>query len=301
MPPILPSSVLNPMVKCARRPKTIALFLFFISVSASFAAQPDVVVDGTQDLWHVGQSLFVLEDESQALKIEDVSRAEFPSLHPLTNGPPTYGFSRSVYWVRFSYLNKDLAPERRWVLAVMNAPLEHVDVYFQRPDGSFDVRRGGSRVPWAMREVAQRFHGFHLPEANTEPVTVYIRVQTSSLMSLPVEILTGDKLMRVAASLLAPWWIYVGIMVSMVLFNTVLYVFLKDRAYLYYVLYIVFFGHFILLRFSGFGYEYFPDGGPWLVWIPQALAHLRGAVRRAVARSCCIPPERCPDWIGSCS
>ncbi|WP_375766696.1 ATP-binding protein [Archangium gephyra] len=274
------------MVKCSRRPKTIALFLFFISVSASFAAQPDVVVDGSRDRWHFGQGLFVLEDESQALTIEDVSRAEVAQRFIRSSmDPPTYGFSRSVYWVRFSYLKKDLAPERRWVLAVMNAPLEHVDVYFQRPDGSFDVRVGGSRVPWARREVAHRFHVFQLPEVDAEPVTVYIRVQTSSLMSLPMEILAGDELMRVAASLLIPWWIYVGILASMVLFNTVLYVFLRDRAYLYYVLYIVFFGQFILLRFSGLGYEYFPDGGPWLVRIPQAFAHLGGLFVVLFARS----------------
>lgn len=274
------------MVKRSRSPKAIALFLFFISVSASFAAQPDVVVEGTQDIWHVGQSMFVLEDESRALTIGDVSRPEFAHRFIRSSmDPPTYGFSRSAYWVRFSYLKKDLAPERRWVLVVMNAPLEHVDVYFQRPDGSFDVRRGGALVPWARREVAHRFHGFYLPEANVEPLTVYIRVQTSSLMTLPVELLTGDKLMRVAASLLVPWWIYVGILASMVLFNTVLYVFLRDRAYLYYVLYIVFFGHFILLRFSGLGYEYFPDAGPWLVRIPQSLAHLGGLCVVLFARS----------------
>ncbi|MFY0522260.1 sensor histidine kinase [Archangium gephyra] len=274
------------MVKCARRPKAIALFLFFISVSASFAAQPDVVVDDTQDSWHIGRGLFVLEDGSQALKIEDVSRAEFAHRFIRSSvDSPVYGFSHSVYWVRFSYLQKDRAAERRWLLAVMNAPLEHVDVYFQRPDGSFDVRRGGSRVPWARREVAHRFHAFHLPEANPEPVTVYIRVQTSTLMSLPLEILTGGELMRAAASHLVPWWIYAGVLASMVLFNTVLYVFLKDRAYLYYVLYVIFFGHFILLRFSGLGYEYFPDGGPWLVRIPQALAHLGGLFVVLFARS----------------
>ncbi|MCY1074337.1 sensor histidine kinase [Archangium lansingense] len=291
-----------------RRPKTIALFLFFISVSASFAAQPDVVVDGTQDIWHVGQSLFVLEDESQALTIGDVSRAEFAHRFIRSSmDPPTYGFSRSAYWVRFSYLRKDLAPERRWVLVVMDAPLEHIDVYFQRPDGSFDVRRGGAQVPWARREVAHRFHAFHLPEASPEPVTVYIRVQTSSLMKLPVEILTGDKLTRVAASLLVPWWIYAGILASMVLFNAVLYVFLKDRAYLYYVLYIVFFGHFILLRFSGIGYEYLPDGGPWLVRIPQSLAHLGGLFVVLFARSFLHTSRTVPKldrllrvWVAAC-
>ncbi|OJT23741.1 hypothetical protein BO221_17330 [Archangium sp. Cb G35] len=296
------------MMKCSRSPKAIALFLYFISVSASFAAQPDVVVEGSQDIWHVGQRLFVLEDESQALTIGDVSRPEFAHRFIRASmDPPTHGFSRSVYWVRFSYLKKDLAPERRWLLAVMNASLEHVDVYFQRPDGSFDVRRGGARVPWDRREVAHRFHGFHLPEASTEPVTVYIRVQTSSLMTLPVEVLTGDKLIRAAASLLVPWWIYAGILASMVLFNTVLYVFLRDRAYLYYVLYIVFFGHFILLRFSGIGDEYFPDAGPWLIRIPQSLAHLGGLCVVLFARSFLHTSRTVPrldrllrGWIAFC-
>lgn len=296
------------MVKCSSRSKAIALFLYFLSASASFAAQPDVVVDGTQDSWHVGQSLFVLEDESQALTIEDVSRAGFA--HRFTRSSmdtPTYGFSRSVYWVRFSYLEKDLAPERRWFLAVMNESLEHVDVYFQRPDGTFDIRRGGSQVPWAGREVAHRFHVFHLPGVNTDPATVYIRVQTSSLMRLPVEILTGDKLIRVAASLLVPWWIYIGVLASMVLFNTVLYVFLKDRAYLYYVVYTLLFGHFILLSFAGIGYEYFPDGGPWLVRLTRVLAHLGGLFVVLFARSFLHTPRTVPRldrllrvWIALC-
>ncbi len=112
-------SVLNPTVKCLGRPKAIALFLFFIHVSAAFAAQPDVVVEGTQDIWYVGRHMSVLEDEAGALTIEDVSRAEFA--HRFIRSPvdlPKYGFSRSVYWVRFSYLKKARAPERRWFLAV---------------------------------------------------------------------------------------------------------------------------------------------------------------------------------------
>lgn len=308
MTPTRSNVVRAPWVKCWSRPKAITLLLFFFSVSASVAAQPDVVVDGTQDSWHVGRSLFVLEDASQALTIGDVSRAEFAQRFIRSSmDAPTYGFSRSVYWVRFSYLAKEQAPERRWFLAVMNESLEHVDVYFQRPDGSFDVRHGGSRVPWAEREVAHRFHVFHLPEATPEPVTVYIRVQTSSLMRLPVEILTGDKLLRVAASLLVPWWIYIGILASMVLFNTVLYVFLKDRAYLYYVLYIFLFGQFILLSFGGIGYEYFPDGGPWLVRLTRAFAHLGGLFIVLFARSFLHTPRTVPrldrllrGWVGMC-
>jgi signal transduction histidine kinase len=263
--PVPSGSLLKPRMKVGGEFKTVALFLVFISASASFAAPAPVVVDGTRASWLVGQHLFVLEDASQALTIEDVSRAEFA--HRFICSPldqPTYGFSRSAYWLRFSYLQKDSVPERRWLLAVRNASLEHVDFYFQRPDGSFDVRLSGSRVPLAKREVAHRAHVVHLPEASTAPVTVYIRVQSSHILRFPVMILTGDALIQSYTSHLVPWWIYVGVLASMALFNTVLYFFLKDRAYLYYILYIVSFGLFIGLAFKQMGYVYFPDGGPWL-------------------------------------
>jgi hypothetical protein len=164
--------MVHPRVKCLGRPRAIALVLFFLRASAAFAAQPDVVVEGTRDIWYAGEHMFVLEDKSGALTIEDVSRAEFA--HRFSRSPgasPKYGFSRSVYWARFSYLKKDRMPERRWFLAVRDPNLDHVDVYFQRPDGSFDVRRAGVKVPWAKREVAHRDPVFHLPEANTEPLT----------------------------------------------------------------------------------------------------------------------------------
>lgn len=263
------------MVKCLGNPRLVALFLFFIRMSAALATQPDVVVEGTQDIWYVGQHMFVLEDESGALTIEDVARAEFA--HRFIRSPvdlPKYGFSRSVYWVRFSYLKKDRSPERRWLLAVRDPNLDHVDVYFQRPDGSFDVRRAGMLVPWAARDVPHRDPVFHLPETNTEPRTVYIRVQTSSIVAIPTAILTSDRLIQENADRFIPWWIYVGILASMVLLNTILYFFLKDLAYLYYILYIIFFGAFIGLAFKAVGHTYFPEAGPWWAQLWPAFGHL---------------------------
>ncbi|NOK34962.1 hypothetical protein HMI49_17320 [Corallococcus exercitus] len=257
------------------RPQVIALLLFLAGGGASLAAPPDVVVDGTQDLLLVGQNLSVLEDDTQALTIEDVSRPEFADRFiRSTHVVPTHGYSRSVFWARFSYLEKDLPPGHRWFLLVKRAFLEHVDVYFQLPDGSFDGRRAGTQVPWAQREVPHWFPTFHLPGATLEPATVYIRFQTQGLMEMPVTLLTGDRLAQETAASLVPWWIYVGILSSMVLFNTILYFILKDRAYLYYILYIIFFGLFTGMKFQAVGYVFFPEGGSWLSWVMPAFAHL---------------------------
>ncbi|NMO19256.1 hypothetical protein HPC49_16550 [Pyxidicoccus fallax] len=268
-------AVLDPWVKRLGSPKAIALFLCFIHMSAALAAPPDVVVEGTRDIWYAGEHMFVLEDASGTLTIEDVSRADFA--HRFTPSPeaqPKYGFSRSVYWARFSYLKKDRVPERRWFLAVRDPNLEHVDVYFQRPDGSFDVRRAGVLVPWAKREIAHRDPVFNLPETPTEPITVYIRVQTSSIVAIPAAILTSDRLIQENADRFIPWWIYVGIVVSMVLFNAILYFFLKDRTYLYYIIYIISLGSFVGLAFKAVGHTYFPESGPLWARLWPFFGHL---------------------------
>ncbi|WP_095984223.1 7TM diverse intracellular signaling domain-containing protein [Cystobacter fuscus] len=251
------------------------LFLFVVLMSTSVAAQPDIVMDGTRDNWPVGTHMFLMEDASRTLTIEDVSRGEFA--HQFTRSStatPTYGYSRSVCWVRFSYLQKDLTPDQKWLLALGDPTLERVDIYFQNPDGSFDVRHAGAHVPLVQREIASRFPAFLLREASTAPVTVYLRLETSLLMRIPLVIMTNERLIQEAALSLIPWWIYIGFLASMALYSTFLYFFLKDGAYLYYTLYVVFNGTGIGLSFSVVGYEYFPDGALWLERLSPMLLHL---------------------------
>ncbi len=87
-------------------------------------------------------------------------------------------------------------------------------------------------------------------------------------------ILTSDRLIQENADRFIPWWIYVGILAGMVLFNTILCFFLKDRVYLYYILYIICFGVFIGLAFKAVGHTYFPDAGLWWARLWPAFGHL---------------------------
>jgi signal transduction histidine kinase len=93
-------------------------------------------------------------------------------------------------------------------------------------------------------------------------------------VAIPAVILTSDRLIQENADRFIPWWIYVGILTSMVLFNAILFFFLKDRAYLYYILYIISLGTFVGLAFKAVGHTYFPEAGHWWARLWPAFGHL---------------------------
>ena len=241
-----------------------------LALRAALAA-PEPVRLGPDEAWlAIGRHVETLEDASRALGIDEVRHA--PRFEPLDAETPNFGYSRSAHWLRFSVAN---ASSRRavYLLEVPFPSIDEIDLYRPvagaRGAPNYELERGGDLQPFAARAIQHRNHVFRLALAPGETQTYYLRASTQSVLTVPLhlwreEAFEGhDRLRQLAYGAL-----YGGAL-ALFLYNLMLFLWLRDPAYLFYVLYTASFGVY-LATFDGFAFQYLWPGSVW--WANHALA-----------------------------
>ena len=128
-------------------------------------------------------------DASRALPFEAVSKADFVRLHFVRL--PTFrslGYGTDTHWFHVELGPQDGSPSHR-VLAIGSPELEELDVWVQRPDGSFEAHALGYHRSYEGRPLTRlsvlpldTFPGMHL----------YWRVRTTNALSVYAELLPAE-------------------------------------------------------------------------------------------------------------
>ena len=141
---------------------------------------------------------------------------------------------------------------------------EEEDVYLEK--------EGGDQLPFAKRDIESRVLNFTVPfEISKDPV-IYMRVHSISVMQIPVY-LAPQRLFHMRDNeTQIIMGIYFGIMLIMGFYNLFLFVSLREKIYLYYVL-TVFFSILYMVSFHGYGYRHFWSENPY---IQSKVIHLSG-------------------------
>lgn len=225
-------------------------------------AQDAVTLRADQGRYELGLSLAYLEDPNGEWGIDDVlSAAVALQFKASSSGRLNFGFKNSAYWLRFELHNLD-APSREWLLETGYPMLDHVDTHFVFPDGRRELHRNGDLVPFSARELKHRNPVVRVPLAPQERIQVFVRVQSESSLQIPLYLWRPDRLAAADHDAQIALGIYYGILLSMFLYNLLIYLSMRDVAYLYYVQYV--FGWVLLqAALEGVAFEYLWPQWPW--------------------------------------
>lgn len=206
---------------------TILLFLMFFCCNSKAI----VSLHDHSSLLEIGDQIEILEDPSGTLPFDQVRQSR--NFTPSQRSRPSFGFSSSVYWVRFRLAN--LSSKSDWFLQVRYAPLDYVDFYAPIPGqrGKFTRYQGGDLVPPAPGSRKQTYIQFPLL-ADSKVHTYYLRIATESSVIIPLRIMTRDKLMATTVAEQYFQGAYFGLMSVMALYNFFVFLVIRDRSYLYY-------------------------------------------------------------------
>jgi len=259
------------------------IYIFALLVALFFSSLPlyalkPVTLTDSQGEYPLGLNLEILEDKEKKWKIEDVASPELSKNFFKSNRVnPNFGFTSSVYWARFKLKNRSGMNE--WLLEIGYPQLDRIELYIQQSaqtvkiSDRFIVKKAGDFFPFKEREVKHQNFIFRLPvDVNNEQI-FYVRIESGSSMQIPLTVWSyqafseNDHDGRIALG------IYYGIILVMVLYNLFLFFSLRDRNYLYYVLYIISYG-LTQLSLNGIAYEYLWPGLP--SWSNKSLAFLVG-------------------------
>ncbi len=266
-PPMTPSAFTRMCVIAG------CVFAGLLAWRAALAAPEPVPLAPETKSVSIGRFTESLEDPTRALGIDEVRQGsltrQFVRLDAET---PNFGYSSSAHWLRFSVANAS-SQRADYLLEVPFPSLDEIDLY--RPVAGargtlqYEVERGGDLRPFAQRVIPHRNHLFRLSLAPEETATFYLRVSTKSVVTVPLQLwsepafVAHDRLRQLGYGAL-----YGGAL-ALFLYNLMLFLWLRDRAYFYYVLYTGTFGVY-LATFDGFAFQHLWPDSVW--WANHALA-----------------------------
>jgi diguanylate cyclase (GGDEF)-like protein len=226
-------------------------------IGASFAAVRLSSGTVSHDL---AAEVFLLEDASGRLSFADIQKraAEFKPA-PVTVGDAlNFGYSSSVWWLRFDLETEPAAP-LDWLLELAFPSLDHVE-YFG-PGGERVVT--GDRLPFSARPIAHRNFVFPVHLNGSGVSTVWLRVTSEGSLTLPLRMWRTDAFWQQSQNIYALHWIYFGMLLALALYNLLLWFSLRDHTY---ITYVTFAASMAVgqLSFNGLGNEYlWPDSPLW--------------------------------------
>jgi diguanylate cyclase (GGDEF)-like protein len=162
---------------------------------------------------------------------------------PHTGETFSYGFDQSAYWFRFRIRKKpDFDDARRLVLSTDRPVIEELDLFLPvagAPAGRFHCLRSGIRRHGAADDLGHSYPALVIPDNIRNDAYIYLRIQTI-VASYSIALSSKEYFDHSTRSEYLFFGVVIGIMAAMLLYNLVIAIFLKDKIYAAYCIYIFF-------------------------------------------------------------
>ncbi|UOQ98596.1 hypothetical protein MUN81_03680 [Hymenobacter sp. 5317J-9] len=264
----------------ARRALGSTLRRFFFALSLLLAGLPGsawpahaapedtLVVDPAQSAIYLDDNYYsLLEDPTGRLTLAQVQSPAWSRRFVRLRGsghPANIDHTRSAYWLRITVRHAPLETAA-WYLELYDSHIGQAVFFRPRPGttASYDSVVTGASLPFATRPHPYKNFLFDLPPRPGQTATYYLRLHSDTRTSFRAMLHSGPGLIP---ELSAQYWllgVFYGILVIMLLYNLILFFFLKEQTYLSYVLYVLS-GTLLFLTEDGLGFQYLWPGGPGL-------------------------------------
>ena len=261
---------------------SLLLSIFFI-----FAANPVlakgwdegrtlVLKDGLQfeDLY---EGLMMLSDDDRELAVSDVVSGKYDHLFFTPEEFPTKpGFFPIAKWIKFQVFNDSSTND--WLLEFAFPLIYQIHMYEVTDSGYKKLITSGAEYPFKQREFDHRNFVFNLDIEPQETKTYYAVLHGGADLHPAINIWAKDSFIEHTQQEYIILGLFYGILVIMIVYNLFLYISLRMKAYLYYVLLIIT-SMIAQLSLNGLAFEY--------IW-PELPAWNKQAVSFWVGISCIL-------------
>lgn len=177
------------------------------------------------------------EDRQGRLSADEVRRLPDSAFTAVTRDHANLGKNDSVWWFKVRLVNSRPQPLSGY-LEINYALLDRIDLYLQDEDGRLHSQQSGDSFAFAQRPVQVRNFWFpvELPPGSN---TLLVRVQSSSTIFVPLYFSTHGASAATQENLMGLNGAFYGVLFAMFVYNLFLFVSLRERAYFWYLAYIL--------------------------------------------------------------
>ncbi|WP_187254489.1 ATP-binding protein [Alkalicoccus halolimnae] len=235
------------------------VFLFALPISAH--ASPLIDLDQVDEKVNIHSNMEIMEDEAGSWTVREIADGEAENEFTVSErGAPSFGYSESVYWVRFTVDPSSV--EDVWYLKLDNPAMDEVELY-EESSGSLIRRAAGDLYPYAMRDMNNRMFVFKMDYVDAEePIDYVMRFESAGAMQLPLTLYDQSAYSDSTQLDYLIMGLLVGLAAVMAIYNLFIYFSTRSGSYLYYVLFIIV-NLITFLSFTGLAYQFLWPEAVW--------------------------------------
>lgn len=168
----------------------------------------------------------------------------------------TIGFTKDVYWLRFT-LHNDSEETQQRLVSIENPQIDFLTLYrFHTHDSMSVEAEGGDKIPFHARPLANRHFLFPITLKPHEAVSFLLKVDKhNSALSMPVFLWDAQSYAARDYQDNLGFGLFFGMSLLCAIYALLVFIFLRNTLYLWYFLWIVF-SFLYIFTALGFSYQY---------------------------------------------
>lgn len=217
--------------------RLLAIVLLWLGAAGAWAQPVEL---GQAEHVRLAEHLQFLEDPSRGLELQDIlqpqQQARFRPVRD--NGPSAnFGLTRSAIWLRVE-LRAPAGSDPEWLLELAYPALDRLELYSPGPAGGWRRQAGGDLEPFTSRAIAHRNHVFPVSLPPGRTTALYLRLTSEGVAAAPLHLWRPAALWRNDQATYAVFALYFGLLGGLLLYNLLLFLSVRDPAFLTYALFV---------------------------------------------------------------
>ncbi|OFY62841.1 MAG: hypothetical protein A3H98_09735 [Bacteroidetes bacterium RIFCSPLOWO2_02_FULL_36_8] len=182
--------------------------------------------------------LTFFKEEKEILTIAEVMKIPTENFKPIPDCSPNFGIDEKGYWFRLEIRNENPEIKEWWAEIDLNT-LDKINFFLVDSSGHSIEKFAGNLFPVTMKDTRHRNPLFRMKLEHGKEYTLFIRAASTTFVGFPLMILPLSRLHEKDLTYQMFFGIFYGIIFIMIIYNLILYFYIKDRSFIYYVLYMV--------------------------------------------------------------
>ena len=230
--------------------------IFICVFLCALKASAQIVVTDSTGTKLIGKEVYVLQPQNE-LSFEQVQKSK--DFTKYTADIPNLGFSKTSVWLKFTITNE--SEIENLLLDVAYPILDEVELFSPNDSSSYFSLLAGEVKPFKNRVYNHPDYIFDINIPKNTSETYYLRIKSAEQLILPISINHPSSLWQYLSKEAVLSGLFIGAVIIMFLYNLFVFFSVKDRSYLYYVIYVASVG-LTQIGIKGFTFQYLWGNSP---------------------------------------
>ncbi|TKB96479.1 7TM diverse intracellular signaling domain-containing protein [Pedobacter cryotolerans] len=249
--------------------KVILIAIFLLSFSNSWAQKFVHINDSiSQHIFNFAE-VEILKDEQNKLTFNQIkSKAFEEKFSPSNKSTPQTISLNTNYWAKIKIKHNNKS-SNRFLLEFFDQTIDHITVYMPQSDGTYVVKELGDQLNFAERTLTHKNFEVYIPNDNNLTQTYYFKIRSSQISDVIIVLRSVNWFISYALDEYFYFGIFYGMILVFSFYNLIMFVAMRQKQYLFYVLYNLSVGLFEMSS-DGIAYQYLWPNAP--IWNQIAYA-----------------------------